>query len=259
MMMAIAASPAIAADGTPSPAIAAAYPTPDGEAMRGIHIDQLAKTVLPEYKLQERRLSEAGIGYHYLFKGRSSDVVITAAAFATAGEAQRAAELSHRLMPVKPNNEKGIGDQAWIWDDPRGTAVRFRLGRCLIRIAGKLKIEECRSLARHFARQLAADATLVEDVRTNDAPRLRILGFSGKMKIGQTHKLEIILDNSSKANPFVTGIWVSEGSISPARKPNNYAFSAGGSPRTITVRCFAIFDDNVAIVETRQVDLVKDR
>jgi hypothetical protein len=250
---------ALGLGGITDPPATASNSVPDIQAISGVSIDQLAKTLLPAYELQERRLSEVGIGYHYIFGNRNSTVVVTAALFATANEARTAAELSHSLMPNKPNDEKGIGDQAWIWDDPRGSAVRFRLGRCLIRIAGKMKIEECRNLARRFAMQLAADAALVKDVQTNDAPRLRVSGLDSKMKIGQRYSVEITLDNNFKTNPFVTGIWVSQGSFSHARKPNCFTFSATGSPKTITVRCFAVFDDNVVIVETRQVTLIQDR
>jgi hypothetical protein len=247
------------AGGMPNAPAIASYSAPDIRVIHGVSVDQLAKTLLPAYKLQERRLSEVGIGYHYIFGNRIETVVVTAALFATANEARTAAELSHGLMPAKPKDEKGIGDQAWIWDDPRGSAVRFRLGRCLIRIGGKMKIEECRNLARRFALQLAADATLVKDAQTSSAPRLRVLGLDSKMKIGHRYSMEIILDNNFKTNPFMTGIWVSRGSFSHERKPNRFTYSAAGSPAIVTVRCFATFDDNVVIVETRQVPLIQDR
>jgi hypothetical protein len=142
-------------------------------AISGIHLDQFAKIVLPEFKLRERRLSDVGIGYHYFFYNHGTTVIVTAGMFATAKEVRAAAELSHRLMPVKPNSEKEIEDQAWVWDDPRGCAVRFRSGRCLIRIAGRMNLEECRRLARRFALQLSADTALTEDVLMNDVLELR--------------------------------------------------------------------------------------
>jgi hypothetical protein len=224
----------------------------------GLRVEQIAKDWLSDCEVKQRRLSTVGLGYHYLCQGSLGKVGLTIGVFATAEEARAAAGLSHGLMPHKPNLDSGIGDQTWVWQDKQGNAVRFRLGRYLLRVGGTVPLAESRALAQHIAAQLSADPSCVQDVPTNGVPMLRITGLGPTLKAGEVHLVELAANPSWPSSAFVTGVWMSHGSVSAGAKPNVFKLRASGPPRAITIRCFATFTNNFVAVQTRQVRLTKD-
>jgi len=225
----------------------------------GIKLEKLVEASLPGYRVVEKRLSEVGLGYHYGCQRSKDSIVLTGGIFGTAAEASAAAELSHKLMPEKPRPGSAIGDQSWVWEDGRGSAVRFRSGRCLLRIAGTLPIADTRELAKRMAAQISADPALKQDVGTNGAPFVRVDGLRPTIKAGRDEVVEISVDHSSPTNPFVAGVWMSHGTSSPGTRANVFRLRASGAPQMITVRCFAVFADNFVAVQTRQVQVTDAR
>ena len=220
-------------------------------------IDRAVELVPPGFRMRERKLSNAGIGYHYFFQGPKGAVAVSVGVFTTMEQARQAAEFSHSLMPDKPSLDSGIGDQTWFWEDRRGSAVRFRLGRCLLRVGGGMPLGESRALAKRIAAQLAVDTSLASEALTNEVPKLCLSGLGSRIIAGRDYSLQITVHPTLPGNAFVTGVWMSHGAATRTTEPNVFKLRASGQPRMITLRCFATFEDNFVAVESRQIQLTE--
>jgi hypothetical protein len=201
----------------------------------GISPEMLRARVLPDYRLQSRTLSSAGLGYHYHFRSQSATVVVTIGLFASSEQARQAAELSHELMPNRPEPEDGIGDQAWAWRSRAGSAIRFRTRGALVRIAGDLPYDEVRSMAKDACGWIAS--------RPIAPPaEIRIAGLPERLSAGQAAAFRIANLPKGVRHPTI-GAWASRGGVTVSQDGAG-RFVAPSQRGTVGIRCFAIWDDN---------------
>ena len=218
----------------------------------GISMDDLAATALPGYVLQRRQLSGPGLGYHYHYKSPSASLLVTVGVFASAAEARAAADLSHALMPDKPRAESGIGDETWVWDKDGasqcasgpagsccGSAATCRLTRPGNRPGG------CWIIYRPPRR-------LPRSARPCPGCALRTCRTSWR----PTHAWSCAW--GSRGRPRATASsWARGHPGGMPRRPGRTGASrsAPGGPARVTVRCYAVFDDNRVAVESHAVDV----
>lgn len=213
-------------------------------AQAGISSEMLRQHVLPGYRLQWRRLSRPGLGYHYYFRSDGRSVVVTIGLFASPEQARRAAELSHGLMPRKPETESGIGDRAWRWRTGSGAAIRFRTGSALVRIAGDLPYDRMRNTAERACDWIAS----LPIVRP---PDLRLAGLPDRLAAGGTAEFRIAGLSDEPSRPTL-GAWASRGGAAVSQDGHG-RFTGPSEPGAVRIRCFAIRDDNRISVAERTV------
>jgi hypothetical protein len=240
-----------------SSGVSSAFP-PDAELPpgRGIAMEELARSALAECHLRQRKLSEVGLGYHYHYEGPNGTTIITLGIFATTNDAAQAAELSHQLMPQKPRLDSGIGDQTWVWDSPRASAIRFRFGRALLRVGGDMLLPDCRHLALQLLAPLAAKSSLARDLPAPEAPRLQASGIGATLAPGRWTELSITPTGAGATESFVSGVWLEHGSTKRTAQANVFLVRAPKTSPGIALRFFATFEDNYVAVETRRLQVV---
>lgn len=212
----------------------------DGEPPTdGVPIEEFAAALPSGYELQNRRLSDVGLGYHYLYKSadRGKRLAVTVGIFGNPEKARNAALLSHDLMPVKPRGLDGIADEAWIWDEDGKAAVRFRLGRLLCRVGGDVSVPEARQIAERMVLQLSDRLPLLRQ-DNGDASSAAWSGVPAHMRPGESTLIRFDAGAVTAGERMEAGVWVSAGQVL-GKSGGTFRFTAPVRAGPVRIRCFA--------------------
>ena len=231
------------------------------EAGLTVLVSDLTDSALRGYVQGSRRRSEVGLGNHYLLKHADSGqpLALTIGVFGTARDAAEAADLSHRLMPDKPEVLEGVADEAWCWQHGGASAIRFRRGRLLVRIGLQAPLSDAKILALSLLDYVDRRRSgLRRDLQDGDL-HLRVMGLRAKLRIESRTTLRLTVEPAAMEEGFTTGVWTSIGSSLEGATRGEFEFTAPSRPDDAMVRCFAVSEDNRVIVADRRVEIVANK